>query len=69
MKRVVFGTHHYLAEWDFKFNTQKMNDGQRATLIAEGSKASGSRIGQLTGITNRDQFIKRSKAGRKRRGL
>ncbi|UVK48789.1 IS1595 family transposase (plasmid) [Mesorhizobium sp. AR07] len=45
MKRAVFGTHHsiseahlsrYLAEWDFKFNTRKMNDGERATLIAKG---------------------------------
>lgn len=45
MKRAVFGTHHsiseahlsrYLAEWDFKFNTRKMNDGERAALIAKG---------------------------------
>jgi transposase-like protein len=45
MKRAVFGTHHsiseahlsrYLAEWDFKFNTRKMNDGERARLIAKG---------------------------------
>jgi hypothetical protein len=45
MKRAVFGTHHsvseahlsrYLAEWDFKFNTRKVTDGERATLIAKG---------------------------------
>lgn len=45
MKRAVFGTHHsvseahltrYLAEWDFKFNTRKLDDGERATLIAQG---------------------------------
>jgi transposase-like protein len=39
MKRAVFGTHHsiseahlprYLAEWDFKWNTRKMSDGERA---------------------------------------
>ena len=51
MKRAVFGTHHsiseahlsrYLAEWDFKFNTRKMNDGERATLIAKG--AEGKRL-------------------------
>ncbi len=39
MKRAVFGTHHsiseahlprYLAEWDFKWNTRKMTDGERA---------------------------------------
>jgi transposase-like protein len=45
MKRAVFGTHHsiseahlsrYLAEWDFKFNTRKMKDGERAALIAKG---------------------------------
>ena len=43
MKRAVFGTHHsiseahltrYLAEWDFKWNTRKMTDGERAALIA-----------------------------------
>ena len=45
MKRAVFGTHHsiseahlarYLAEWDFKFNTRQIDDGERATLIAKG---------------------------------
>jgi transposase-like protein len=45
MKRAVFGTHHsiseahlsrYLAEWDFKFNTRKSTDGERAALIARG---------------------------------
>jgi hypothetical protein len=47
MKRAVFGTHHsvseahlarYLAEWDFKFNTRKMDDGERAALIAKGMR-------------------------------
>jgi transposase-like protein len=45
MKRAVFGAHHsiseahlgrYLAEWDFKWNTRKMKDGERAVLIAKG---------------------------------
>jgi transposase-like protein len=45
MKRAVFGTHHaiseahlsrYLTEWDFKWNTRKINDGERAALIAKG---------------------------------
>jgi transposase-like protein len=45
MKRAVFGAHHsiseahlgrYLAEWDFKWNTRKMKDGERAALIAKG---------------------------------
>jgi transposase-like protein len=45
MKRAVFGTHHsiseahlprYLAEWDFKWNTRKTSDGERAALIAKG---------------------------------
>jgi transposase-like protein len=45
MKRAVFGAHHsvseahlprYLAEWDFKFNTRKISDGERAALIAKG---------------------------------
>jgi transposase-like protein len=45
MKRAVYGTHHsiseahlhrYLCEWDFKFNTRKVSDGERAALIAKG---------------------------------
>ncbi len=45
MKRAVYGAHHsiseahlprYLAEWDFKWNTRKMKDGERAALIAKG---------------------------------
>jgi transposase-like protein len=45
MKRAVFGTHHsvseahlhrYLTEWDFKWNTRKIKDGERAALIAKG---------------------------------
>ena len=45
MKRAVYGTHHsiseahlprYLGEWDFKWNTRKLKDGERAALIAKG---------------------------------
>lgn len=45
MKRAVYGTHHvvseahlarYLAEWDFKWNTREITDGERAALIAKG---------------------------------
>jgi transposase-like protein len=45
MKRAVFGTHHsiseahlhrYLSEWDFKFNTRKLNDRERAALALKG---------------------------------
>jgi transposase-like protein len=45
MKRAVYGTHHsiseahlhrYLIEWDFKWNTRKTKDGERAALIAKG---------------------------------
>jgi transposase-like protein len=45
MKRAVFGAHHsiseahlprYLAEWDFKWNTRAIDDGERAALIAKG---------------------------------
>ena len=45
MKRAVFGTHHaiseahlgrYLIEWDFKFNTRKINDGERAEVAVKG---------------------------------
>jgi transposase-like protein len=45
MKRAVYGTHHsiseahlprYLAEWDFKWNTRKLKDGERAALSLKG---------------------------------
>ena len=45
MKRAVFGTHHnvseahlsrYLAEWDFKWNTRKVSDGERAAIALKG---------------------------------
>jgi transposase-like protein len=45
MKRAVFGTHHsiseahlsrYLAEWDFKWNTRKLKDGERAAIALKG---------------------------------
>jgi transposase-like protein len=45
MKRAVFGTHHsiseahlhrYLVEWDFKWNTRKMKDGERAAAALRG---------------------------------
>jgi transposase-like protein len=45
MKRAVFGTHHsiseahlprYLAEWDFKWNTRKISDGERAATALKG---------------------------------
>jgi transposase-like protein len=51
MKRAVFGTHHsiseahlprYLSEWDFKWNTRKMTDGERAALALKG--ADGRRL-------------------------
>jgi transposase-like protein len=51
MKRAVFGTHHsiseahlprYLAEWDFKWNTRKMTDGERTAVALKG--AEGKRL-------------------------
>jgi transposase-like protein len=51
MKRAVFGTHHsiseahlkrYLVEWDFKYNTRKTTDGERAALTLKG--AEGKRL-------------------------
>jgi transposase-like protein len=45
MKRAVFGTHHsiseahlhrYLVEWDFKWNTRKLKDGDRAAEALKG---------------------------------
>jgi transposase-like protein len=47
MKRAVFGTHHsiseahlprYLAEWDFKWNTRNITDGERAALALKGAE-------------------------------
>jgi transposase-like protein len=47
MKRAVFGAHHsiseahlhrYLTEWDFKFNTRKKTDGERAALALKGAE-------------------------------
>jgi transposase-like protein len=47
MKRAVFGAHHsiseahlrrYLTEWDFKWNTRKLKDGQRAALALKGAE-------------------------------
>jgi len=51
MKRAVFGVHHsiseahlerYLAEWDFKWNTRNVKDGERAALALKG--AEGKRL-------------------------
>jgi transposase-like protein len=51
MKRAVYGAHHsiseahlprYLAEWDFKWNTRKMKDGERAVHALKG--AEGKRL-------------------------
>jgi transposase-like protein len=51
MKRAIFGAHHsvseahlrrYLTEWDFKWNTRKLNDGERAALALKG--ATGRRL-------------------------
>jgi transposase-like protein len=51
MKRAVFGTHHsiseahlprYLAEWDFKWNTRNLSDGERAAVALKG--AEGKRL-------------------------
>ncbi len=47
MKRAVFGTHHsiseahlhrYLTEWDFKWNTRKIKDEERAARGLEGKR-------------------------------
>jgi transposase-like protein len=51
MKRAVFGAHHnvseahlhrYSVEWDFKWNTRKMTDGERAAVALKG--AEGKRL-------------------------
>jgi hypothetical protein len=47
MKRAVYGTHHsiseahlprYLSEWDYKWNTRKMPDGERTALAVKGGE-------------------------------
>jgi hypothetical protein len=49
MKRAVFGTHHsiseahlrrYLVESDYKWNTRKMKDGERAALALKSAEVS-----------------------------
>ncbi|MGH6848274.1 MAG: IS1595 family transposase [Methylocella sp.] len=51
MKRAVYGTHHsiseahlprYLNEWDYKWNTRKMSDEERAASAVKG--AEGKRL-------------------------
>jgi transposase-like protein len=51
MKRAITGAHHsiseahlprYLTEWDFKWNTRKLKDGERAALALKG--AEGKRL-------------------------
>jgi hypothetical protein len=46
----------YLAEWDFKWNTRKVKDGERAALIAKGIEGKRSRTVLLAEITSREQF-------------
>ena len=50
-KRAVFGAHpsiseahlhRYLVEWDFKFNSRKISDGERTAMIAK--QADGKRL-------------------------
>jgi hypothetical protein len=45
MKRAVYGAHHsvseahlkrYPVEWDFKWNTRRISDGERAALAMKG---------------------------------
>jgi transposase-like protein len=51
MKRAVYGTHHsiseahlprYLSEWDYKWNTRKISDTERAATAVKG--AEGKRL-------------------------
>ena len=51
MKRAVYGTHHsiseahlprYLSEWDYKWNTRKISDAERAATAVKG--AEGKRL-------------------------
>lgn len=51
LKRGVYGTfhnlseahlHRYLAEFDFRYNTRKLNDGERADILLK--QAKGKRL-------------------------
>jgi hypothetical protein len=51
MKRSVFGAHHsiseahsfrYLREWDFRWNTWSISDGERTAILAR--QAEGKRL-------------------------
>jgi len=61
MKRAVFGAHHsvseahlprYLVEWDFKFNTREMTDGERAALALKGAEGRRLTYRQPHGAAN-----------------
>jgi hypothetical protein len=56
MKRAVYGTHHsiseahlprYLNEWDYKWNTRKISDAERAAIAVKAERASGCNIDSL----------------------
>jgi hypothetical protein len=56
MKHAVFGIHHsvgearlsrYLTEWDFKWNTRKLKDRERAAIALKGIEASSPNRGRL----------------------
>lgn len=66
MKRAVFGTHHsisehlhrYLAEWDFKWNTRKMTDRERAANAIkgiDGKRLTYRRIGETRTLKQKAQ--------------
>ena len=40
--------HRYLAEFEFRYNTRKITDSERAVLAVRVVKASASRTGNLT---------------------
>ena len=40
--------HRYLAEFEFRYNTRKITDSERAVLAVQVVKASASRTGNLT---------------------
>jgi transposase-like protein len=61
MKRAVFGTHHsvseahlprYLVEWDYKWNTRKMKDAERAAIAARGAEGKRLMYNQAHQTTN-----------------
>ncbi len=64
MKRAVYGTHHsiseahlprYLSEWDYKWNTRKISDEERAADAVKGGEGKRLQYRQPREATHGDR--------------